>query len=417
MNPLMRNIGAAVLLAVGLAGCGSSFEPAPADSVGGPDGGGSSGSGAGGSAAGASGSAGAAPIVNPGAHPLGTSCASSDDCESGHCADGVCCDRACDGSCESCAANGACAPYAAGTDPEAECAGDGASSACAGSCNGASGCDFPGAETACGATSCAAGVETRMTCDAAGSCKLSELECGLFVCGGPSCKATCSIDSDCVAGAYCDAGTCKEKLDNGQACGAKNQCQSGWCEQGSCCASACAAPLSCSSGQCLCNGSVCTGGAQCITWYLDQDGDGFGASGPSDTLGCSSTPPVVTGKKFVQNKTDCYDLNKDAFPGQTKFFTKHRGDGSFDYDCSSSLSYQYPSTTAFACKACGQSGLGGCNTCAMGLECNSSASCSGPKVKIAFTKPTACGQSGYVYDCTANCQSIPQNYGAIQGCR
>lgn len=31
--------------------------------------------------------------------------------------------------------------------------------------------------------------------------------------------------------------------------------------------------------------------------------------------------------------TDCYDYNADARPGQTSFFTVHRGDESFDYNC------------------------------------------------------------------------------------
>ena len=36
---------------------------------------------------------------------------------------------------------------------------------------------------------------------------------------------------------------------------------------------------------------------------------------------------------YVENSDDCYDGNKDARPGQTSFFGKDRGDGSFDYDC------------------------------------------------------------------------------------
>jgi len=35
---------------------------------------------------------------------------------------------------------------------------------------------------------------------------------------------------------------------------------------------------------------------------------------------------------------DCYDLNTDAFPGQTEYFEVDRGDGSFDYDCDGSES-------------------------------------------------------------------------------
>ncbi len=38
---------------------------------------------------------------------------------------------------------------------------------------------------------------------------------------------------------------------------------------------------------------------------------------------------------------DCYDLNADARPGQTSYFTTHRGDGSFDYDCDG-IETKYP---------------------------------------------------------------------------
>ncbi|MBI5499262.1 MAG: hypothetical protein HY907_03400 [Deltaproteobacteria bacterium] len=56
-------------------------------------------------------------------------------CANGFCIDGVCCENACDGTCEACdmaGDEGACLPYADGTDPEGECAGS--------SCNGAGEC-------------------------------------------------------------------------------------------------------------------------------------------------------------------------------------------------------------------------------------------------------------------------------------
>jgi hypothetical protein len=36
-------------------------------------------------------------------------------------------------------------------------------------------------------------------------------------------------------------------------------------------------------------------------------------------------------------KADCYDQNAEARPGQTEYFTVHRGDGSFDYNCNGSI--------------------------------------------------------------------------------
>ena len=66
---------------------------------------------------------------------LGTACAEPTECQSGQCVDGVCCDAACDGVCQSCKVaelEGVCTPYDGATDPETECGG--------GVCDGASAC-------------------------------------------------------------------------------------------------------------------------------------------------------------------------------------------------------------------------------------------------------------------------------------
>lgn len=76
----------------------------------------------------------------PGALANGDACVGDAQCVSGACAvdDGVCCDTACTGTCESCigsktcnASDGTCAPIVAGTDPDAEC---GANTCFAGQC-------------------------------------------------------------------------------------------------------------------------------------------------------------------------------------------------------------------------------------------------------------------------------------------
>ena len=36
------------------------------------------------------------------------------------------------------------------------------------------------------------------------------------------------------------------------------------------------------------------------------------------------------------SSTDCYDSNANAKPGQTQYFSAHRGDGSYDYNCDGS---------------------------------------------------------------------------------
>jgi hypothetical protein len=61
-------------------------------------------------------------------------------------------------------------------------------------------------------------------------------------------------------------------------------------------------------------------------WFLDLDRDGYGDRNKSRR---SSTQPPG----YVANSLDCYDENPEAHPGQTRFFTQHRGDGNYDYDC------------------------------------------------------------------------------------
>ncbi len=64
---------------------------------------------------------------------LGRACRVDSQCTSGVCAQGVCCDRRCDGACERCslaATQGLCAPLPAGSRPTLVCVCDGRSPAC-----------------------------------------------------------------------------------------------------------------------------------------------------------------------------------------------------------------------------------------------------------------------------------------------
>lgn len=71
-----------------------------------------------------------------------------------------------------------------------------------------------------------------------------------------------------------------------------------------------------------------------VTWYLDEDGDGWGGTITSE--GCA--PPSEG--KWVEKGGDCHDENDDVHPGQTKYFAvPYTPPGiiateSFDYDCS-----------------------------------------------------------------------------------
>ena len=62
-------------------------------------------------------------------------------------------------------------------------------------------------------------------------------------------------------------------------------------------------------------------------WYQDNDQDEFG--NPEVSKISLWRPPG-----FVRNGNDCYDSNSEARPNAERYFATHRGDGSFDYDCS-----------------------------------------------------------------------------------
>ena len=68
-------------------------------------------------------------------------------------------------------------------------------------------------------------------------------------------------------------------------------------------------------------------GRRSVAYFPDADGDGFGAAGAQPTL---AERPIAG---MVANRLDCFDGNAAARPGQTDWFERDRGDGSFDYNC------------------------------------------------------------------------------------
>ena len=170
----------------------------------------------------------------------GASCSSANQCASGNCVDGVCCDSSCSGSCDAC--------NLAGT----------------------------------------AGTCTLLAVSSAGS-----PSCSPYLCNGSSasCPASCTTDSQCIAGDYCSAGACVPKKPTAATCSAANECASDNCVDGVCCNTACAGAcdacnLTGTAGTCspvasggsgspscspyVCNGSssacptACTADSQCI---------------------------------------------------------------------------------------------------------------------------------------------------------
>ena len=218
-------------------------------------------------------------------------CVRGAQCASGSCVDGYCCDAACGSLCQACSgaktgrANGTCAPVAAGTDPDAECGQD-AKSTCGhdGMCDGAvaPGCAYWSVGTSCGSAVCSSDRTQTLaqTCVGASSCQTAATgtTCAAYKCVPASglCGASCSSESDCQSGFYCDASSaCVAKLAQGAACSAASQCATGACADGYCCDAACA------------------GACDACAAALKQTGAANGTCGP--TKAGASGAPVCSG--------------------------------------------------------------------------------------------------------------------------
>jgi hypothetical protein len=176
---------------------------------------------------------------------LGAECSNGDECASGFCADGVCCNLACTDACVACdqpGNMGSCMPVAEGADdpngvcrrePPETCGQDGR-------CNGAGACTKHPAGTICKGGSCRDGTQLGAgTCSGEGACQpASPVSCAPFVCGATVCKDRCAGDEDCVGDNVCVDGSCGRKQ-NGRACKQGSECRSDFCVDGVCCESAC----------------------------------------------------------------------------------------------------------------------------------------------------------------------------------
>jgi len=184
----------------------------------------------------------------------GESCDRTAQCASGlTCADGVCCNEACDGACKACSAldkesgdkSGECGPAKAGTNPRSKCVKSAASTCGASGLCGATGsCAIYAAGTPCGptgTTSCDGDTVKGQTCDGLGTCALDTggTACSPARCLDGACKTSCATDTDCAADGYCAGGTCKKKATAGAKCAVDSQCSSGFCADGVCCNARC----------------------------------------------------------------------------------------------------------------------------------------------------------------------------------
>jgi hypothetical protein len=279
----------------------------------------------------------------------GTTCGVDDDCVSSHCVDGVCCNAACTEACGACNVKGfegVCTPVVgAPVGGRTPCAGDGSTCGTK-TCAGASlACVDPPAITPCGAQACDLASNAELDpgfCGAAGKCSMKTRPCGYFLCAGTACKATCTVDADCVTTAFCAAdGTCQLKGALGQPCDPKlaGACGVGaggkvlGCQNGVCCDDpacethggfcggthpgvclslnnhACASDAECSSGHCAEKDATSGKGVCC-------DGACDGVCESCKTAGTPGTCAPIAGAP-VKGHGSCPAGAGDACSGST----------------------------------------------------------------------------------------------------
>ena len=244
----------------------------------------------------------------------GETCSGANQCYSGYCVDGVCCDQQCGGTCMACngtqtgASAGTCAPVLDGQST-GECSSQSASS-CGldGTCNGAGACAYHDSGTQCGAAECSGGnIYNPRVCNGGGTCLGASLDrdCGFYNCytsgASAACYNSCSSDSHCDAGAgaWCNSQTnqCVTGKRPGESCSNNGQCGTGVCNDGVCCQTSC-------NGTCYsCNGSytgvasgVCAAVSAGRSWgdCSDQGGYSCGQNGTCNGSGSCSVYSAST---------------------------------------------------------------------------------------------------------------------------
>ncbi len=199
--------------------------------------------------------------VQPPGDCQGVSCQSGNACRSGSCSDGFCCDRRCDGLCETCAGaisfedRGTCQLWQEGNDPDGDCDAD-PDDPCGppGHCDGHGACVLVAPQGwQCGETACVEGDVQTFACDGAGQCLTTVEDCAPFVCDGHQCLTECRNDGACDADYICRARQCvprpvcinetQRQWEDGEV----DECSPGRCIDGAC-VKVCRSSVECARG-------------------------------------------------------------------------------------------------------------------------------------------------------------------------
>ncbi|HEY6475136.1 MAG TPA: hypothetical protein VI456_01060, partial [Polyangia bacterium] len=346
---------------------------------------------------------------------MGVVCGGDNECDSGHCADGVCCSTACGGACQSCnqvGALGICTPTPAGQGHPLCLQKDPSTCGTTGVCDGKGGClDYP-ANTPCGDATClgpTSGTSAR-TCDGLGTClQPNPFSCGSFACANGACKESCTEMIDCAPGHACTIpsgqkeGSCGQKV-NGQSCTADADCVSVHCADGVCCATTCTgACKSCavagSLGTCT---NIAAGGADPHTVCKDltaamcsTDGkcDGNGAC-RNYAAGTPCAPQSCSGSSYTQAST-CSTAGKCVQPAVTSC-TPYQCNGDTCYAaCTDDTQCLSPFT-------CGMGGISSCGKKGLGQPCSSASQCQSGQCAQGVCCNSSCGTACHACNIVGN---------------
>jgi hypothetical protein len=237
-------------------------------------------------------------------------CKSDAECDTVHCADGVCCNRACAGTCEACdlpGTAGTCSPVV-GAPKHGSCPAAGADPCSQALCDGktASACKaFVGASVSCRASTCAAGGDVAAaSCNGSGACPaVVAHRCSPFACGASACKDACRVDGDCESGLHCEAttgrclagATCIDDRTLAGVDGTKQACSPYRCAA-SACLTGCSTSDDCLGGYacdtatraCIPAGgstNAASGGCSMAITSASSESGGASASGTTDSAG------------------------------------------------------------------------------------------------------------------------------------
>lgn len=223
----------------------------------------------------------------------GQVCSVAAQCKSGFCADGICCDRACDKQCESCSAllnaagkDGQCGLVKGGTlDPQGVCKKD-TSNFCGldGKCDDEGQCRVAPNLTPCGQPKCENNAAVTEACDGFGKCQADVKDCVRFKCDAETktCKTTCATSDDCATGSVCDpvskqcaisGATCVNETTLKLADGTEHSCAPYECQAGAC-RTSCDTAGDCAAGK-VCTNNKCVDGG---------DGGQSDSAAPSTTV-------------------------------------------------------------------------------------------------------------------------------------